>query len=287
MIWLGEKRGNLSDWTTQRWVQTTGRRVALSEYLWLDGPTGNTIEIGQDFFVKYARDQQLELITTGVRGLLPMFRLLEGNWDLHKIAPSVQEFYEQTSEFDLDAWCEWSPLFRPFGRMLGLLFSRRLQQLNVPLSSLDSSKGMTSNVLPMRDPHSSSVLQTAWVRELRATKNVLYAGSYSACMIPGHPHPCVKVVFPLPNGNAIVLMKVQVHEDGSLSLQSIGDRFGEPGFYFVVHQGDGVIWARYVKAMREEIRVYAGEAETVRADHTLWLWGRVFLRLHYKMQRRK
>ncbi|WP_035346976.1 hypothetical protein [Edaphobacter aggregans] len=269
MIWLGKKRGNLSDWTTQRWVQATGRRLVLSEYPWLDGPTGNTLGIGQDFFLNYARDQQLELITTGVRGLLPTFSLLEGNRDLHKVAPLLREFYERTSEFDLDAWSEWSSLFRPFGRALGLLFSRRLQQLNVPLSSLDSSKGMTSNVLPIRDPGFGTVVQTAWVRELRVTKNVLYAGSYSVCMIPEHPYPCIKVVFPLPNGNAIVLMKVEVHEDGSLSIQSIGDRFGEPGFYFVVHQGNGVIWARYVKAMKEEIRVYAGETEVGRADHLM------------------
>jgi hypothetical protein len=285
VIWLGEKRGNLSDWTTQRWVQATGRRLALSDNSWLDGPVGNTTEIGPEFFKRYARDQRLELITTGVRGLLPTFRLLDGNPGLSNVAPLVREFYEETSEFDLDAWSEWSPLFRPFGRGLGVFFSRRLQQLNVPLSPLDSSKGMTSSVLPMRDEF-DTVIQTAWIRELRVTRNVLYAGSYSVCMIPGHPYPCVKVVFPLPNGNAIVLMKIQVHDDGSLSVQSIGNRFGEPGFYFVVHNGDGTVWARYVASMKEEIHVYAGESGISRADHTLWLWGKVFLRLHYRMQRR-
>jgi hypothetical protein len=53
VIWLGEKHGNLSDWVTQRWVQVTGRRLALSEYPWLDGPIGNTLEIGRDYFENY------------------------------------------------------------------------------------------------------------------------------------------------------------------------------------------------------------------------------------------
>jgi hypothetical protein len=114
---------------------------------------------------------------------------------------------------------------------------------------------------------------------------VLYAGSYSICSIPGHPSPCVKVVFPLPNGNAIVLMKSKAHADRSLSVKSAGARFGDPGFYFVVHDGSGMIWARYVQSLKEGIHVYAAEGGSVRADHTLWMWGMKFLRLHYRMRR--
>jgi hypothetical protein len=61
--------------------------------------------------------------------------------------------------------------------------------------------------------------------------------------------------------------------------------FGDPGFYFVVHDESGIISARYVESLKEEIRVYAAEQGSVRADHTLWLWGTKFLRLHYRMRR--
>jgi hypothetical protein len=145
---------------------------------------------------------------------------------------------------------------------------------------------MTSNVISMADPASGKIVETAWVRQLHANDNVLYAGSYSVCNIPGQRSPCVKVVFPLPNGNAIVLMKPEAHADGSLSVKSIGSEFGDPGFYFVVHDGAGMIHARYVPSLKEEIRVYAAEPLTVRADHTLWLWGKEFLRLHYRMRKR-
>ena len=286
VIWLGNRRGNLSDWVTQRWVCATGRRVSLAANPWLDGPVGGTREIGKHFFETYAAERNLQPVREGVRGLIPDFqRLKDGDHRLKTIADEVKQFYEQTSEYDLDVWSEWHGLFKPLGRALSLIFSRRLQQLNVPLSSLDSAKGMTSNVDQMRDPTSNKVVQTAWIRELLATENVVYAGSYSLCTIPGQPNCCIKVVFPLPNGNAIVLMKAETNADGALLLKSVGTKYGDAGFYFVVHDGSGTIWAKYVRSFQEEIRVYPGEQDVVRADHTLWFWGIRFLRLHYRMRR--
>ena len=283
VVWLGERRGFLSDWLTQQWVRATGRKIRLSEQKWLDGPVGHVRQIGKQFFADHARIHHFEMVEDETRGLVPNFEQLELH-NVSAIAPSVRQFYEQTSEFELDAWSEWCGFFKPFGRALAVLFSRRLQQLNVPLSSLDSSRGISSSVLQWRDPTSRTVVQTAWVRELHATKNVLYAGSYSISRVPGIALPCVKVVFPLPNGNAVVLMKPEVHADGSFSVTSAGVKFGDPGFYFVVHGQQGVAWARYVRGLQESIRVYSAEPQTVRADHVLRLWGLQFLNLHYRMR---
>jgi len=271
---------------TQRWVCLTGRQLPATEAVWLDGPIGKTRLIGEHVFNDYAQQHELRQIVEGERGLLPNFDILaKGNSSIANVSNEVRDFYEHTSEYDLDAWSEWCSAFRPFGGALGLIFSRRLQQLNVPLSPMDSAKGMTSSVISMQDAQ-GQVLQTAWVRKLHATGNVLYAGMYSTCQPPRQSSRCVKVVFPLPNGNAIVVMKAVGHADGSLSVQSIGDGFGDAGFYFTVRGKDGSLHARYVKTMKEEIRVYPAEHDTVRADHTLWLWGKQFLRLHYRMKRR-
>ena len=113
---------------------------------------------------------------------------------------------------------------------------------------------------------------------------MLYAGTYSVCQIPGNDGPCLKIVFPLPNGNAIVLMKPECAGEGSLALVSRGEGFGEPGFYFVVHGTGGFAWARYVRALRETIHVYAGAYGEAGADHVLSLWGVTFLRLHYRLR---
>ncbi|MGA2538969.1 MAG: hypothetical protein ABSF53_23380 [Terracidiphilus sp.] len=285
MIWLGEGSGYLSDWITQQWVRATGRKVRLADHAWLDGPVGSTSGIGKDFFSDYATAHDLTIVESGPRGLLQDFSSLAGI-ENHpaSIAPVVADFYERTSAYELDVWSEWHGLFKPFGMALATIFSRRLQQLNIPLSSLDSSRGMTSRVLQLRSRQTGELVQTAWVRELRATRHVLYAGSYSVCQVPGYSTACVKVVFPLPNGNAIVLMKPKSHADGSFSLTSSGKGFGDPGFYFTV-RGDGdAIWARYVSAMKEKIAVYAAEDGAARADHILNFWGKPFLRLHYRMR---
>jgi hypothetical protein len=44
----------------------------------------------------------------------------------------------------------------------------------------------------------------------------------------------VKVAFPLPNGNVVVLLRPEHAPDGALRLVSKGRRFGEPGMYLTV-----------------------------------------------------
>ena len=92
--------------------------------------------------------------------------------------------------------------------------------------------------------------------------------------------------FPLPNGNAIVVMKPQANGNGSFTLASSGEEFGDPGFYFIIRKPDGRLIARYVKSLKEWITVYARSDGEVRADHSLKYFGITFLRLHYRMKRR-
>ena len=290
MLWLGERRGYLTDWLTQRWVQLTGRRidVAGAEH-WLAGAVGSAHEIGREYFARLADGEGLELRRATNAGLLADLRDLAGpEFDPSRVHPDVAAFYTQTAAYDLDAWGEWCGLFRPFGRLLALLFSRRLQQLNVPLSALDTSRGLTSEVFQLVEPRSDDVRYTVWLRTIIASGDVLYAGSYSVVRLPGFAGPCVKVVFPLPNGNAQVLMRPTAHADGSLTVTSAGARFGDSGFYFTVHHrpaASPVVWARYVRALRESIHVYAAP-DGVRADHVLTFFGATFLRLHYRLLRR-
>ena len=289
MTWLGSKRGYLSDWVTQRWVHFTGRRLSLSSEPWLAGPVAPTTGIGPDYFASLASAEGLRLHqSNSATGVISDFATLRGVYfEPANVHPSVSRFYEETSAYELDLWAEWCGLFRPFGWLLAVLFSRRLQQLNVPLSGLDTSKGLTSEVLQFIDPATDSPRLTAWFRRLRGSGNVLYAGFYSVCTLPGRPDPSVKIVFPLPNGNAIVIMRTECRADGSFVVTSEGDRFGEPGFYFTVHDVAGTVWARYVRALRESIHVYPAETDVLRADHVLKYFGATFLRLHYRMMRRQ
>lgn len=283
-MWLDDARGNLVDWTTQRWVQVTGRKVTLAGCPWLEGPVGPPTGIGTAFFDRYAAQHGLRMVRGVDGGLVPDFEVLRSpSFDPNRVSPAITEFYARTGDYALDVWSQWSTPFRPFGRALAALFSRRLQQLNVPLSGLDTSRGMRSEVVPVVDPVANRPVFTAWVRELVGTGHVIYAGAYSTCPVADGT-PCVRVVFPLPNGNAIVLMRPEHRPDGSLLLTSGGAAFGGAGFYFTVHARDGRVWARYLRTFTETIHVYPANGE-LRTDHVLSLWGRTFLRLHYRMRR--
>lgn len=283
-MWLGPTRGAATDWSTQQWVKITGRRVSLREHPWLDGPTANVEGIGPSFFESLAARQGLAVDrTTRPRGLIRFGNLAGPLFDPEAVHPNVRRFYERTSEYEMESWSEWCGVFKPFGVLLARLFSRRLQQLNVPLTPLDTSEGTSSEVLQLRD-QDGQVIHTGWIRQLRRTRNILYAGTYSTVEVPGYSGGCVKVVFPLPNGNAIVILKPSVDSAGALTVTSAGERFGEPGFYFTVHSSDGVVWARYVRTMQESIRAYPADKNEVRADHTLKIFGQVFLRLHYRLR---
>jgi hypothetical protein len=220
------------------------------------------------------------------RGLIENFSRLGGPMcSPVQVDRRVVSFYENTAEFEFDVWSEWCGAFRPFGGALAAIFSRRLQQLNVPLSPLDTKLGITSNVVQLKE-RSGRVVYTAWVRDVVSTRRTLYAGSYSVCRVPGYDGPCVKVVFPLPNGSAMVIMRPESEPNGSFTVRSAGTRFGDPGFYFFVEAEPGHGWARHVRALQEVIRVYTDAQGTLRADHDLWIWGARFLRLHYRMRRR-
>lgn len=246
------------------------------------GPAGDSARIGPDFFHKLALNENCEcLINPKPGGLVKDFAELRSDQFLsERVSTEVVKFYEETSGFEMDVWSEWCSVFRPFGWLLRFLFSYRLQQLNVPLSPLETSRGITSDVIHLVNKNDRQLRLVGWLRTMADSGNVIYMGFYSICTPPDYGKPCVKVVFPLPNGHATVLMRPEVCTDGSLRLHSEGEKFGDAGFYFVVRDKSGNVWAKYLRTMKECIHVYP-DKKGLRTDHVLKVFGSVFLRLHY------
>jgi len=134
------------------------------------------------------------------------------------------------------------------------------------------------------DPKTGETRHTVWFRVLKATGQVIYSGVYGTCRIPDG-RTCVKVVFPLPRGNATVIMAISVGERGDLDLVSSGEGFGSPGFYFLLRDKRGRHFSQYIRSFRERIHVYVDDEDVLRTDHTLTLWKRRVLQLHYKITR--
>src|SRR5262249_22166544 len=144
--------------------------------------------------------------------------------------PAVRHFYERTCRYDLDGWSESPFPGRLFLWLIVYTVSRAMNQLNFPVFGLDLSRGLTSEVLPLRDA-SGRAVHTGWDRRVKGSGRVISSGFYTTVQPPGHDGPCVKVVFPLPRGNATVILKPGFDRQGRFTLSSVGSSFGDGGFY--------------------------------------------------------
>lgn len=286
VVWLGERRGHLVDWVTQRWVQITGRRVALADVPWLVGPSGSVHGIGADFFAQWGERNGLRVLPPSRDdGLVDGMVALAGpRFDPSAVHTRIDDFYAHTAAYDLRIEPRWSGPFRLVGWLIARLFARRLAQLNMPLSSRELRGGFESRIVRLADD-AGSVRHTAWVRTAIETGRPAFVGEYGTVHIPGHDGPCIKVVFPLPNGNAIIVLRPRADPGDGFSLVSDGKSFGDPGFYFTVLADDGEVWARYVRTMKEALSLRVDDG-VMTASHRFRVFGLPFLELRYTMTRK-
>lgn len=268
----------------RQWVRLFGRRVVKQESPWLDCPMGEKGRIGAEFYAKLAQNQQLQIVPSADAGLIPEFDRLRGNtFDPADVLPEIRDFYEHTSRYHLEAWSEAPVMTKLFLWGLTRFVSRPMDQLNFPVSSLDLSKGMTSEILPMVD-RDGCRRYTGWLRRLASDQRVIYTGLYSVGWLPESTQPCIKVSFPLPLGSSTVFLRPQAQPDRSLKLISGGGRFGQTGFYRMVNIDEKYWRVRYLRTLCETFHLYLDPHGALRTDHTVRFLGFTPLRLHYKMQ---
>jgi hypothetical protein len=219
-------------------------------------------------------------------GLVPDLDRLDGpGFDVSKTDPEVRRFYEKTSGYELDVWNESPFPGRLFLWLIVYTVSRAMNQLNFPVFGLDLSRGMTSEVMPLRDT-SGTVVHTGWYRRVRESGLVIYTGFYTTVQPPGHASRCVKVVFPLPRGSATVILKPGLDERGRFVLVSSGSAFGDPGFYRVLEIDDEHLKVKQLRSLRERFTVFTDGDGTLRCDHVVRFLGMTILKLHYRMRPR-
>ncbi len=267
------------------WVRATGRRVTQQAAPWLRSPAGDTGRIGAAFYDRLARREGLCIRPFPEASLLQNLDALTGStFDPAAVDAAIRDFYEHTAAYRLEAWSEAGLPTRIFLWALTRFVSRRMDQLNFPVSSLELAGGMTSHILPMVDAAGRRAY-TGWLRQLAADGRVIYTGLYAVETPGGFSDPCVKVSFPVPHGSATVFLRPEAGRDGSLRLISAGDRFGEPGFYRMI-EVDAAHWrVRYIRTLRERFEVYRDRGGILRCEHTVWFLGLRVLRLAYKMER--
>jgi len=181
------------------WVCLTGKRVDKSDVSWLSSPVGTRGRIGNEFYGQLAEREGLRIGKSADAGLLPNFDLLKGpQFDPALVRPEIRDFYEHTARFHLEAWSETGLISSIFMWGLVTFVSRRMDQLNFPLSPLELSAGMRSEVIELDDAQTGKRVYTGWLRTMVATGKIIYAGLYSTTTPQEYAGPCVKVSFPVP-----------------------------------------------------------------------------------------
>ncbi len=274
------------DWFTQQWVILRGRKIDPKDFPWLMGAFGNLDVIGKDFINQFAENENLIIEKgTKAKGLIPsMDKLNLSENELSGLSKKVIDFYENTANYDLDFTVKWNPVFKVFGMLINKLFSNRINQLNIPTKNIKNAESINSEIIHLLDSESNQVKYTFWFRTIRPSGQVIYSGVYGICTLPSGKS-CVKAVFPLPNGNATVIMSPSVGTNGELVLESSGKKFGDAGFYFLLEDSKGNYWSQYISSFRDQL-IIREENNHLSAGQTLTLWHQKVLKFNYKINER-
>lgn len=267
-------------------IWTFGKKTSFEENPWLHGPLG-TEYIGDQPYQQVAEAEGLTLIRDSKQGgLIPDFdKLASSSFDPSQIQPAVREFYEQTATHRMDVWPH---TYFPANIALWLLvttISRKVNQLNFPTNALELAHGMTSEIVLLKRSD-ESIKYTGWFRKISDNDRVLYTGFYMVGTSPETNEPCVKVVFPMPDGNATVMLRPELGDNGSLILDSHGRGFGDVGFYRMQRGRLGFrIWR--ISSLKERFNLYVDAEGMLRCDHAISFLGFPVLKLHYRIERKK
>jgi hypothetical protein len=266
-------------------IRVFGRVTTFEADPWLRGPLGSD-RIGDRPYEEVARQEGLTL-TRDVRqgGLLESMAALDGpGFESATVHPKVRDFYEQTGAYGMDVWARtWFPANVALWLLVKVL-SRKVDQLNFPTDALETSQGITSEIITLADP-AGQVRYRGWFRRFARSLRVVYTGFYMVERVPLCNRPCVKVVFPMPRGNATVILAPSVDAEGRLELDSRGRGFGDVGFYRIQAGGDGRLRAWRVRSLVEHFVVYVDPDGSLRCDHRVGFLGLPVLQLHYRLNR--
>ncbi|HXJ99581.1 MAG TPA: hypothetical protein VNJ50_12085 [Gelidibacter sp.] len=270
------------DWFTQQWVIISGRKFNPINENWLIGPFGELNGIGEEFISQLAEKEHLSIKRDDhSKGLLAFIKQLNLSDDeLINLSQKVIDFYEKTSNYELEFEVKWNPFFKFFGFIVNRLFSKRINQLNIPLQNNNQEK-LSSEIIQLIDIKTNEVKYTIWLRKIENTGQVIYSGIYGTCKLPSN-QTCIKVIFPLPKGNATVIMKPSIGKNKELILDSSGKKFGDAGFYFLLNDSENNYWAKFIGSFTD--RLIIGEAEeNLFARQTFKLWNLKVAEFKYKI----
>jgi hypothetical protein len=254
-------------------------------YTWLIGHFGEVGGIGEKFIGELAQKEDLNIRrncrSIGLLNSISSLNLQDN--DIKHLSKNIVDFYEKTSEYKLQLNVKWNPTFKILGYIVNTLFSQRINQLNIPTTNIQTTEYLNSEIIQLVAKNTNEVKYTIWLRKILSTQQVIYSGIYTTCIIPSGI-TCVKAIFPLPKGNATVILKPSVGENNEFILDSSGSKLGDAGFYFLLKDSKGNCWSKYIKSFTDNL-IVSNENGKLKANQTLKLWNIKVAQFEYEMEK--
>lgn len=276
----------VQDWLSQQLTILLGRQFSPTKDDWLNAPFGKIGGIGEQFIEQLANEKDLIIERDKPnKGLLNSIDELNlDKKDYLRLSKKVVDFYTNTSNYDLEFKAKWNLLMIPFGILVKLLFSNRINQLNIPTNNKNKGDLIKSEIIKLIDKKTQEPKYTIWFRTSQQTKKVIYSGVYGTCALPDNSTN-VRAVFPLPQGNATVILKPSVGSNGELILNSAGKKYGDAGFYFALKDSKNQYWSQFIQSFQDKLTVFESQ-NGLKAIQTLKLCGIKVLEFKYEIEKK-
>ncbi|MFC7167381.1 hypothetical protein [Halospeciosus flavus] len=243
-------------------------------------------------------------VTTGDRPAGEMDDLAayaRDDFDPDDVHPAVRRFYERTGDYAMVFDVHWHRPFR-LGAALAAPVTSLLEQLNLPgpRSEDDGPWTLESEFLDVDSAADPREGARAWVRTAAETGAAVFVAVYGSHVSDDERY--VNIAAPLPHSNLSTVLHLS-HFDGTAEgtgLELTTAAAGDPGLYLVTPLGT------FELPVDQTFRVWPPDApnapdapdtpdartdsdeeseeDTLVATHEMWLSGRQFLTVTYRVQ---
>lgn len=213
-------------------------------------------------------------------GIVASLDALAGpGFDPADVDPLVREFYERTTEFELDIVPRWRAWVRPGYLLYRSTVAQPLGQANLPMNQREAQRGVRSRIDTIGDVD-GAVSVRGWIRSFADDDRPIMLGIYTTYVHDGRGY--VSVGFPLPEASFTATLRPRARRDGGLTLTSRVDD-GQAGHYlsYVDTEADELTTLA-VPGFEEQLDVFV-EDGALRAEHAFWVFGFPFLTLDYRI----
>lgn len=178
------------DLLTRQFWRLSGRPVDLTgDEAWLAASMSPGPSVGDAWVEPTALAWGGQALDRPHAGLLADMAQLDGSgFRAADLRPEISDFYEHTSDWRMEVWTQWSPLFQPGGELVSRLFGRRVQQLALPTRPLEVAHGMDSRVTVLTDA-TGAQRAAAWLRTSARAGSTSTAAATPSAPSPAAPSP--------------------------------------------------------------------------------------------------